>query len=81
VSRQLVSSPGFIGCEVDVVSLITRERRGAGHDDRYERNEDAKARQQAEGNRKMEDVVMIYRTISMPNGGESHSEPTLGGVY
>jgi hypothetical protein len=39
-------------------------------DDRYERNEDAKARQQAEGNRKMEDVVMIYRTVSMPNGGE-----------
>ena len=39
---------------------------------RFERNEEAKARQQAEGNRKMEDVVMIYRKVSMPNGGESN---------
>ncbi|KAH8082234.1 RNA pol II accessory factor, Cdc73 family-domain-containing protein [Filobasidium floriforme] len=36
----------------------------------FERNEDAKTRQQKEGNRKMEDVVMIYRTVSMPNGEE-----------
>ncbi|KAJ9119770.1 hypothetical protein QFC22_003480 [Naganishia vaughanmartiniae] len=34
----------------------------------FEKSEQAKARQQAEGNRHLEDVIVIYRTILSPDG-------------
>ncbi len=37
---------------------------------RYEDTNMAKARQQAEGNKKIEDVIVIYRTSKASNGGE-----------
>ncbi|KAJ9097174.1 hypothetical protein QFC21_004843 [Naganishia friedmannii] len=36
----------------------------------FEKSEQAKARQQAEGNRHLEDVIVIYRTILTPDGTE-----------
>ncbi len=35
---------------------------------RYESNEEAKLRQQAEGNRKMEDVIVVYRKMQGADG-------------
>ncbi|GHJ86564.1 hypothetical protein NliqN6_2966 [Naganishia liquefaciens] len=36
----------------------------------YEKSDQAKARQQAEGNRRLEDVIVIYRTITALDGTE-----------
>lgn len=43
----------------------------------FERTEDARARQVESGNKKMEDVVVIYRTVKGPDGGECTEGPSL----
>lgn len=46
---------------------------------RFEKSDQAKARQQAEGNRRLEDVIVIYRTI-IAHGGTGTSPGFCGGI-
>lgn len=48
---------------------------------RFEKSDQAKARQQAEGNRRLEDVIVIYRTITALDGTGTLAPPsTRGGI-